>query len=188
MNPAPAIVVLTPSGATLAERLRTHLPGATVHGLARRVADPDIAFDDTMAHLGALFRAGTPIAGVCASGILIRSVAPYLADKRTEPPVLALAEDGSAVVPLLGGHAGGNALARLIADALGIAAALTTAGDVTFGYALDAPPRGWRVANPETAKPVMAARLAGESVGLVVEAGDAGWLTETPTPWTVSGN
>jgi cobalt-precorrin 5A hydrolase/precorrin-3B C17-methyltransferase len=29
-----------------------------------------------------------------------------LGDKRAEPPVVALAEDGSAVVPLLGGHRG----------------------------------------------------------------------------------
>ena len=68
--------------------------------------------------LGELFAAGRPIVGLCASGILIRAVAPLLADKRAEPPVVALAEDGSVAVPLLGGHHGANALARAIAEAL----------------------------------------------------------------------
>ena len=62
---------------------------------------------------------GVPIVGVCASGILIRALAPLLGDKRDEPPVLAVAEDGSAVVPLLGGHRGANRLARRLAEALG---------------------------------------------------------------------
>jgi cobalt-precorrin 5A hydrolase/precorrin-3B C17-methyltransferase len=124
----------------------------------------------------------TTLANICAScsqrtsdrrhlsGILIRTLAPLLNDKRVEPPVIAVAEDGSAVVPLLGGHHGGNALARRIADALGISAAVTTAGDVVHGVALDDPPAGWRVGNPEAAKNVMAAVLADEAVELVVDA------------------
>src|SRR3546814_14310199 len=62
---------------------------------------------------------------------------------------ISVAEDGSAVVPLLGGHRGANDLARRVAQALGIEAAVTTAGDRRFGIALDAPPAGWRLANPE---------------------------------------
>ena len=55
-----------------------------------------------------------------AAGIAIRRLAPLLADKREEPPVVAVAEDGSAVVPLLGGHRGANRLARRIARTLGV--------------------------------------------------------------------
>lgn len=187
MKTAPAIIVLTAGGQVLAERLRDALPDATIHGLSRRITNADIGFDDTMTHLATLFAAGTPIIGICAAGILIRAVAPQLADKRNEPPLIALAEDASAVVPLLGGHSGGNALARRIADALGISAALTTAGDTVFSIALDDPPAGWSVANPETAKTVMAARLAGDPVRLVVEAGDARWLTEGPMCWADQG-
>ena len=100
------------------------------------------------AHFSALFAAGTPIVGLCASGILIRAVAPLVADKHADPPVVAVAEDGSAVVPLLGGHHGANALARHLAQALGGVAAITTAGDLRLGIALDEPPPGWRIANP----------------------------------------
>ena len=98
--------------------------------------------------------------GVCASGILIRAVAPMLSDKRGEPPVVSVSDDGSVVVPLLGGHRGANRLAAVIAEGLGAVAAVTTAGDVAMGVALDAPPMGYRLANTEDAKAAMAAMLA----------------------------
>ncbi len=63
----------------------------------------------------ALYEADTAIVGLCAAGILIRSIAPLLADKQHEPAVIAVASDGSAVVPLLGGLHGANELAQRIA-------------------------------------------------------------------------
>ncbi len=110
-------------------------------------------------------------------------MAPVLGDKTSEPPVIAVAEDGSAVVPLLGGHHGANALARLIADALGVPAAITTAGDNRFGIALDMPPPGWTLANPSDAKGIMARLLEGAPVRLTVEAGDAAWLRSASVAW-----
>lgn len=175
-----ALVVLDSTAAKLASRLKETLPGAEVHGLAPRVADQtDVSFPDTMDHLQSLFRAGRPIVGFCASGILIRAMAPLLADKQTEPPVVAVSGDGGSVVPLLGGHHGANELAARIADALDGHAAITTAGDARLGLALDAPPEGWTVANLEAAKGVTAALLAGEPVSLIVEAGNAAWITES---------
>jgi len=190
MSAAPlpaAIVVLTPAALPTARRLRAALAGAEIHGRAGRVdAGPghgaDVTFADTAAHLRALFTAGREIVGVCASGILIRTLAPLLADKRAEPPVLAVAVDGSAVVPLLGGHRGANRLARSLAAALGVPAAVTTAGDVDLGVALDDPPPGWRLANPDDAGAVMADVLAGQPVEVVVEAGSADWLIQSALP------
>ena len=158
-------VVLTARGAGLAERLGLEaLPLEEMEGR---------------------FEAGEPVVAIMAAGIAVRRLAPLLADKREEPPVVAVAEDGSAVVPLLGGHRGANRLARRIARTLGVRAAVTTASDVLFGVALDDPPTGWAIANPEAAKPVMAALIAGEPVRLEVEAGDAGWLA--PLPWSEEG-
>ena len=156
----PVVLALSRSGEDVAHRVAAAL-GAAVHGRARRVARADAYFDDALVHVRSLFAAGVPIVGVCASGILIRAVAPLLADKMREPPVVSVSDDGRVVVPLLGGHRGANRLARTIADALGGVAAVTTAGDVALGVALDEPPLGWRLANPEAAKGVMAALLAG---------------------------
>jgi hypothetical protein len=98
---------------------------------------------------------------------------PLLADKLTEPPVVAVAEDGSVAVPLLGGHRGANALARRIAELTGAVAAVTTASDLRLGVALDEPPPGHVLANPEHAKPFAARLIAGEPVRLE---GTAPWL------------
>jgi cobalt-precorrin 5A hydrolase / precorrin-3B C17-methyltransferase len=172
-----AILVLGPSALPLARKIKALLPGAGIHAPAARRLDADATFDHATIHIAQLFAAGTPIIGLCAAGILIRAVAPLLDDKRGEPPVVAAAEDGSSVVPLLGGHRGANALARAIAHGIGGHAALTTAGELRLGFALDEPPPGWRVANPERAKAIAAALLAEEPVALDVEAGDADWLT-----------
>ncbi|OIR09107.1 precorrin-3B C(17)-methyltransferase [mine drainage metagenome] len=177
MTPPPiAVIAVSEAGLATARRIVEALPGARLHGLAGRIAAADVPFAETRSHLAALFAQGTAIVGVCAAGILIRALAPLLADKTAEPPVLAVSPDGAAVVPLLGGHHGANRLARALAQALGGQAAITTAGDVALGLALDEPPHGWRVANPDAAKPVAAALLAGEPVRLEVEAGQAGWL------------
>jgi cobalt-precorrin 5A hydrolase / precorrin-3B C17-methyltransferase len=182
-----ALIALSVGGEALARRLQPTLPGSRVHSLAGRTEAPDEPFGDTMTHLRALFAAGTPIVGVCAAGILIRATAPLLADKRAEPPMVAVAEDGSAAVPLLGGHHGANRLARAIAAAVGGVAAVTTAGDVRFGFGLDDPPPGWRVANPQAAKAVSAAMLAGRPVALRVEAGDTGWLARSGARFSADG-
>ena len=182
-----ALVVLGPGGFETASRLRPHLPGAVVHGLGRRVEGADVAFEDTAAHLRGLFAAGVPIVGLCAAGILIRALAPALGDKDKGSPVVAVAEDGAAAVPLLGGHRGANALARAVADAVCGVAAVTTAGDVRLGLALDEPPSGWQVANPEAAGPVAAALLAGEAVVLRADAGDVGWLTDSAARFATDG-
>ncbi len=176
-----AVVVLGPGGLATGKAIVAALPGAVLHGYAPRVA-AGVAFTEVGRHLRQLFAAGTPIVGVCAAGVLVRALAPLLDDKTDEPPVAAVAEDGSVAVPLLGGHRGANELARRVAAALGGAAAITTAGDVRFGFALDEPPPGWRVANPMAMKAVTAALLAGEPVRLRIDAAEAAcdWLKAAP--------
>ncbi|MBL6427371.1 MAG: precorrin-3B C(17)-methyltransferase [Maritimibacter sp.] len=161
MAVTPVVLCLNRSGEAVAHRIAGAL-GAQVHGREGRVDKADAFFPNALDHARDLFAAGTPIIGVCAAGILIRAVAPILADKRTEPPVVAVSDDGGVAIPLLGGHRGANRLAREIADLLGAKAAVTTAGDVALGVALDVPPAGYRLANPEDAKSVMAAMLAGK--------------------------
>ena len=182
-----ALVILDRRQAALARRIAAALPGAAVHGPVSAGAAAGVAYERLGPHLAALFRAGTPIVGICAAGILVRLLAPHLADKGTEPPVIAVSEDGLSVVPLLGGHHGANRLARTIAAALGTRAAITTAGDAALGFALDAPPAGWRLGAHARVKAVTAALLAGEPVRLVTEAASADWLTAGDAPFAEHG-
>jgi len=182
-----AILVLGPGGLETARRIAEAVPGAELHGPSDLV-DPGVVPQPGFAStLQDLFAAGRPIVALCASGIVVRVLAPLIADKGHEPPVVVVAEDGSVVVPLLGGHRGANRLARTIGQALGCPAAITTAGDLRFGLALDAPPVGWRVRNPAAVKAVTSALLKGHEVGLIVEAGDAAWLRAGNAPFATQG-
>jgi cobalt-precorrin 5A hydrolase/precorrin-3B C17-methyltransferase len=178
----PGIVLLTANALALAHRIREALGGAELFGYAPRVEAVDVTFSDLEMQLTELFESGRPIIGICAAGILIRKLAPLLDDKHSEPAVIAVAEDGSSIVPLLGGHHGANELARRIATALGGHAAVTTAGDLRFGVGIDEPPAGWRLGNPAMAKRVMAGLLAGEPVRLEIDTAreDADWLKRLP--------
>jgi cobalt-precorrin 5A hydrolase/precorrin-3B C17-methyltransferase len=172
----PAILTFAATGAELAEKLKILLDGEVFH-CGYNGADGRLL-------LPRLFADGRPIVGICAAGILIRLLAPHLSDKRSEPPVLALSQDGAHVVPLLGGHHGANRLARQIADALGGSAALTTASDSRFTRGLDDPPPGWVLADPAAAKPAMMALMIGGKLALE---GDAPWLAAAGYPVSFGG-
>lgn len=168
MAVTPVVLCLSKSGFATARRVADIL-GAQLHGRAGRVDGADATFENALDYVRTLFASGTPIVGVCAAGILVRGVAPLLADKRDEPPVVAIPDDGSTVIPLLGGHRGANRLARQIADRLQSHAAVTTAGDVAMGVALDEPPVGYKLHNPEDAKSVMASLLGGADTRVLGE-------------------
>ena len=164
----PVVLCLSQSGYKIARKIADIL-GSQIHGREGRVVDVDATFENALDHIRVLFSSGTPIVGVCAAGILVRGVAPLLVDKLNEPPVVAVPDDGSTVIPLLGGHRGANRLARQIAIGLDAHASITTAGDVAMGVALDEPPLGYRLQNFKDAKPVMASLLNGSSVRILGE-------------------
>lgn len=178
MTTPPAIVILGAGALDTARRIQAGYPGAQVHGLASRVA-ADVSFDELGAHLRELYARGLPIVALCAAGIVIRCIAPALADKGVEPPVLAVAEDGSAVVPLLGGLTGVNAIAREIAAQLGIAPAITTSGELRFGACVLNPPDGYALADLAQGKRFVSDLLAGASTRID---GAAPWLDEVALP------
>lgn len=175
----PAIIILGQNSLAIAQTISTVFPGSQIYGLVDRTSDTDINFSNFGETLRELFATETPIIAICAAGIIIRTLAPLLSDKRAEPPVLAVAEDGSAVVPLLGGLHGVNDLAREIAAALGVQPAITTTGDIRFRTALLSPPQGYYLANPDDAKTFISNLLAGAKVQLE---GAANWLWESNLP------
>jgi cobalt-precorrin 5A hydrolase / precorrin-3B C17-methyltransferase len=180
----PAVIVLNQISVLTARRLMIALPGAQLYGLVGRTTDVDLHFDNFGDIVRQLFSEGVPIIGLCAAGILIRTVASQLTDTKTEPPVIAVAADGSAVVPLLGGMTGVNELAEQIAVALQVSAAITTTGKLHLNAVLPDPPAGYRLANPEHVKAFIADLIAGVSVSLE---GDAAWLTESNIPFGLNG-
>ncbi len=67
---------------------------------------------------------------IMAAGIVVRTIAPLVKDKRLDPAVIVIDDNGQFSVSLLSGHLGkANAFATEIADFLGSRAVITTASD-----------------------------------------------------------
>ncbi|MEQ4311335.1 precorrin-3B C(17)-methyltransferase [Pseudomonas syringae] len=175
----PAIVILGNGSLATAKRIQQLYPGALIHGLAERVQGADNVYDEFGTTVRQLYQQNTPIIALCAAGIVIRTLVPLLLEKGAEPPVLAVAEDGSAVVPLLGGLGGVNVMARSIANGLGIAPAITTSGELRFGTCLLNPPSGYALGDLELGKRFVSDLLSGEHVRIE---GEAPWLAQAQLP------
>ena len=178
-RPVPAIVILGNGSLATAQKIQQFYPGALIHGLTGRVEGADRVYREFGATLRELYQQDTPIIALCAAGIVIRTLAPLLLEKGAEPPVLAVAEDGSAVVPLLGGLGGVNVMAREIAAALEVSAAITTSGELRFGTCLLNPPSGYALGDLELGKRFVSDLLAGETVRIE---GSAPWLAQAQLP------
>lgn len=114
------------------------------------------------------FQAADALLFVCASGIAVRAIAPWITDKKTDPAVLVLDEKATFAIPLLSGHLGGaNALAERLAEALGATPVVTTATDINGLFAVDVFAKKNRlfITDMDLAKQVSAALLNGEPVG-----------------------
>ncbi len=99
---------------------------------------------------------------VSSCGIAVRSIAPYIKSKTTDPAAVAVDETGRFAVSLLSGHIGGaNALAERIAKAIGATPVITTATDANGRFSVDswAKAQGFAISDVGAAKAVSAAIL-----------------------------
>jgi len=166
---SPLVVSFSVAGDNIAQQVAQHL-----NAQLWRKSDADGV--DGKALVQSAFSAERPIIGICAAGILIRFLAPLLANKQIEPPVIAVSPNGEQIVPLLGGHHGANSLATELSNLLDANAATTTASDNVLGFSLDELPARYVVANPDAVKRAMAKLLEGEKIKLL---GNAPWLTQS---------
>ena len=115
---------------------------------------------------------------ISAMGICVRTIAPYIEDKHTDPAVVCIDSMGHNVVAVLSGHVGGaNALTHEIADLLDAHEVITTQSDNAGLWALDtlAERYGWGlVGNPNDMNESVIAFVNREPTALLIEARDEG--------------
>lgn len=146
---------------------------------------PDSIKKSAGAWAGERFEDADGIIFIGACAIAVRSIAPYIAGKKTDPAVLVADECGKFVISLLSGHLGGaNDLAVQCAEILGAVPVVTTATDLHHRFAVDvfAKKNDCSIFNMKAAKEVSAALLAGEKVGFYSEFPWEGELPEGLVP------
>ncbi|BFL47478.1 cobalt-precorrin 5A hydrolase [Lactonifactor longoviformis] len=115
-----------------------------------------------------------------ACGIAVRAIAPYVKDKKKDPAVVVVDEQGNYAISLLSGHIGGaNALTLDVSRITGAKPVITTATDINEKFAVDvfAKRNGFYISDMGLAKDVSAALVAGKEVGFY---SDFPWIGELP--------
>ncbi|WP_421867341.1 cobalamin biosynthesis protein [Motiliproteus sp.] len=112
------IVALTEPGKALGQQLQNQLLGAELWYRPKPFSD----------RVQQAFSEGRRLIFICATGIVIRTLAPVLTDKKQDPPVLVMDEQGRHVIALLSGHEGGaNDWAAELASRIGAEPVITSA-------------------------------------------------------------
>lgn len=166
-----AVISITENGRKISAKIAENL-GYT-HDLRRfaieKFSDENAKnFTDLKAVMAEIFYKFEGIIFVCACGIAVRMIAPYVVSKVTDPAVVAVDESGKFAVPLLSGHIGGaNALAEKIAAEIGAISVITTATDAGEKFSPDsfAVANNLHICEYELAKECAAAIVNEEKIG-----------------------
>lgn len=119
-----------------------------------------------------IFQEYREIIMVMSCGIAVRSIAPYVASKVTDPAVVVVDEQGHFAISLLSGHLGGaNELAQTIASVTGGQSVITTASDNLGLISVDmiAKKHHLHMEDMEQVKKVTAALVNGKKVVMINE-------------------
>lgn len=134
-----AYVAITQRGKALAKRLKMLLGTGDLFVSVKLQEEGLYPFKGSLKEqVGILFNEYEAIIFIMATGIVVRSIVPYIESKFTDPAILVMDEKGQHVISLLSGHIGGaNMLANTISELLGSNPVITTATDVNGVTALD---------------------------------------------------
>lgn len=154
-------------GIETARRIGEGLSGELrFHTVERLAGGGFLPIPEPSAHLyEEAFSSSEALVFVSSCGIAVRSVAPYIKSKTTDPAVVVIDETGRFVISLLSGHIGGaNALAERIAKSIGAVPVITTATDSNDRFSVDqwAKKHGFAISDMSMAKAVSAAILEGD--------------------------
>mgnify|MGYP002626595773 CR=1 FL=1 len=163
-----AIITVNQTGRTVADKI-CHTLDATL--LARH-------------EVGARWNDFDDFVFVGAMGICVRTIAPYIEDKHSDPAVVCVDTLGRSAVAVLSGHVGGaNELAQRVAAAIGAQPVVTTQSDLAGLWALDTLEKeyGWHREMPDDMNACIFDFVNRRPTALFLEADDEGcrYLRET---------
>ena len=127
-----AIISVSNKGQELAYELKEILDSDST------IIKCDLYHKDVKNHFPILFYEYDAIIAIMASGILIRSIAPLIESKLSDPAVVNIDDNGKFVISTLSGHLGGaNDLAIKISKLINATPVITTSTDVNNKLGID---------------------------------------------------
>ncbi len=125
-----ALITLSPDGIRVAERIHAELDGDLFVASALNVPEAEKFSDGIGALTSRIFTKYRNLVYIMPVGVAVRSIAPHIKDKHTDPAVVVVDVSGRYVISLLSAHEGGaNLLAHSISNILKTDAVITTSSE-----------------------------------------------------------
>lgn len=185
-----AIIAITKHGSALAEKIHGALEKSELFISAkfkRDISGKVEFFETPIKDLTArIFNSYDALVYIVSLGAVVRTIAPFLKDKHTDPAVIVVDDKANFSISVLSGHVGGaNELTEEISKITGALPVITTASDVGKTIPVDILGRefGWTTELNENITKVSASVVNEEPVGIYQDAGEPNWWKrDVPLP------
>ena len=181
-----SVLAITKNGVNIGENLKKLFPDWSIFAPSKLATDAvGITWysEPTTEKIIELFKNNNALICIFSLGAVIRLIAPYLKDKKTDPAVIVIDDKTNFVISVLSGHIGGaNELTEEIAEKLGSLPIITTAADVNKTIAVDLVGRefNWKIDDDSTVTKISAHMVNEEPIGVFQEAGEKNWYKKLP--------
>ncbi len=176
-----AILAITKNGIKIASKIKQFFPVWEIFAPSKfhdNAIDAKWYEEQTGAKIAELFSKYDGLVCMFSLGAVIRLIAPYLKDKKTDPAVIVIDDKAGFVISALSGHLGGaNELTEEIASKLGATAVITTAADVNKTIPVDLVGKefGWKIDDDSSVTKISAMMVNEEKIGIYQDAGERNW-------------
>ena len=176
-----AVLAITKNGIKISSRLKQIFPSWDIFAPLKfqdEIISANWYEEQTSRKMSELFRIYDGLICLFSLGAVIRLIAPYLKDKKTDPAVIVIDDKANFVISVLSGHLGGaNELSEEIAGKIGAISVVTTAADVNKTIPVDMIGRefGWEIEDDSNVTKISAQMVNQEKIGIFQDAGEKNW-------------
>ena len=181
-----SVLAITKNGINIGEKLKELFPNWDIF-VPSKLSNENKSIiwysEPTSDKIIELFKNSNALICLFSLGAVIRLIAPYLKDKKTDPAVIVIDDKTNFVISVLSGHIGGaNELTQEISEKLNALPVITTAADVNKTIAVDLVGKefGWKIDDETTVTKISAHMVNAEPIGVYQQAGNKKWYKELP--------
>ena len=181
-----SVLAITKNGINIGEKLKELFPNWDIF-VPSKLSNENKSItwysEPTSDKIIELFKNSNALICLFSLGAVIRLIAPYLKDKKTDPAVIVIDDKTNFVISVLSGHIGGaNELTQEISEKLNALPVITTAADVNKTIAVDLVGRefGWKIDDETTVTKISAHMVNAEPIGVFQRTGNKKWYKKLP--------